>query len=100
MNETEKDIRSDIEPKSPLPWTSCFGDIVGADKIPVVLEISAKNADYITHACNAYPKLVAMLKTISTGGYVIARERDYTQTILPVSQIKALLIELGELPIE
>jgi hypothetical protein len=29
-------------------------------------------ADYIVHAANAYPKLVEMLKTISTGGYVIA----------------------------
>lgn len=40
---------------------------------------------------NAYPKLVDLLKTISTGGYVIARES------LPVKQIKAVLTELGEL---
>jgi len=50
------------------------------------------------HAANAYPKLVDLLKTISTGGYVIARERGWEQTILPVGQIKALLAELGELP--
>jgi hypothetical protein len=47
-----------MTPKSPLPWMSSLGDIVGADKVPVVLGISAKNADYITQACNAYPGLV------------------------------------------
>jgi hypothetical protein len=42
-------------PRSPLPWMSSLGDVVGADKAPVVLEISAQNADYIVQACNAYP---------------------------------------------
>jgi hypothetical protein len=37
---------------------SSLGDIVGADKVPVVLEISAQNADYIVQAANAYPGLV------------------------------------------
>jgi hypothetical protein len=50
-------IESDIKPKSPLPWMSSLGDIVGADKIPVVVEISAQNADYIVEAANAYPGL-------------------------------------------
>ena len=91
---------SNIKPRSPLPWISCLGDVVGADKVPVVLGISAKNADYIIHAANAYPRFVELLKTISTGGYVIARERSGEQSILPVGQIKALLAELGELPPE
>ena len=47
-----------IKPRAPLPWMSSLGDIVGADKVPVVLEISAQNADYIVEAANAYPKLV------------------------------------------
>ena len=63
-------------------------------------DIGAPEADYIVHTANAYPRLVELLKTICTGGYVIARERENTQTILPVGQIKALLIELGELPPE
>jgi hypothetical protein len=54
----------------------------------------------MVHTANAYPRLVELLKTIYTGGYVIAREREHTQTILLVGQIKALLIELGELPAE
>jgi hypothetical protein len=58
-----KHLGRSMKPRSPLPWTGCLGDVIGADKIPVVLEIgSIKNADHITHACNAYPKLVEMLK--------------------------------------
>jgi len=49
-----------IKPRAPLPWMSSLGDIVGADKVPVVLEISAQNADYIVEAANAYPKLVEL----------------------------------------
>jgi hypothetical protein len=36
---------------------SCLGDVVAADKVPVVVGISPQNADYIIEACNAYPKL-------------------------------------------
>jgi hypothetical protein len=66
----------------------------------VAYDIGIPEADYMVHTANAYPRLVELLKTISTGGYVIARERGGEQTILPVGQIKALLIELGELPAE
>ena len=90
MTESEKDASSDVKPKSPLPWTSCLGDIVGADKVPVVIEISAKNADYITHACNAHPKLVEMLKALSDGATV------YGQWSLLSRKARELLKELGE----
>jgi hypothetical protein len=96
-----------MKPRAPLPW-ECDLDrtrahsrlirSVGGEVI--AYDVGAPDADYIVHAANAYPKLVEMLKTISSGGYVIARERGGEQTILPVKQIKALLTELGELPPE
>jgi hypothetical protein len=57
MTESEKDARSDVKPKSPLPWMSSLGDIVGADKVPVVVEISAQNADqsWLVEARSAVP---------------------------------------------
>jgi hypothetical protein len=44
-----------MTPKSPLPWMSSLGDVVGADKVPVVLEISAQNADYIAPGLQRVP---------------------------------------------
>jgi hypothetical protein len=85
-----------MKPRSPLPWTGCLGDVIGADKIPVALEIgSIKNADYITQACNAYPKLVEMLKKLYEGKYLEISEGVYEGVD---SEISALLKELGELP--
>ena len=96
MTESEKDARSEMKPKSPLPWMSCFGDIVGADKVPVVVEISAQNADYIVQAANAYPKLVELLKKLNSGEYFeINRSGVYEGVAFEIS---ALLKELGELP--
>ena len=99
-----------MKPRSPLPWTRELDDttslqrrcrvIRSIDGPVVAYDLGIPEADYIVHTANAYPKLVEMLKTISTGGYVIDRERGGEQTILPVKQIKALLTELGELPPE
>jgi hypothetical protein len=104
---------STIKPRAPLPWERELDDVKSPQSAPlrcrvirsvggpvVAYDIGIPEADYIVHAANAYPKLVDLLKTISTGGYVIARERSGKQTILPVGQIKALLAELGELPSE
>ena len=82
---------STMKPRSPLPWISCLGDVIGADKIPVVLEIgSTKNADYITHACNAYPKLIKLLHAIDAG------MRPETAALAA----RNTLLDLGELPPE
>jgi hypothetical protein len=104
---------STIKPRAPIPWERQLDDVRSPQYAPgrckvirsvggpvVAYDIGIPEADYVVHAANAYPKLVDLLKTISTGGYVIARERGGVQSILPVKQIKALLTELGELPPE
>jgi hypothetical protein len=77
---------STIKPRAPLPWERELDDVTSPQYAPrrcrlirsfcgpvVAHDLGIPEADYIVHAANAYPKLVEMLKTISTGGYVIAR---------------------------
>jgi hypothetical protein len=71
-----------IKPRAPLPWERELDDTASPQRRcrlirsvggPVVAhDIGIPEADYIVHAANAYPRLVELLKTISTGGYVIA----------------------------
>jgi hypothetical protein len=53
-------------------------------------------ADYIVHAANAYPKLVEMLKNISTDGYVIASVAlyfvDYGRLLHLIRGLEACLL--------
>jgi hypothetical protein len=48
-----------------------LGDITGPDhqRVTDVYPPHHDDADYITHACNAYPKLVAILKKLNAGEY-------------------------------
>jgi hypothetical protein len=49
-----------MKPKTPLPWKAWpLGDITGPDhqRVTDVYPPHHDDADYITHACNAYPKL-------------------------------------------
>lgn len=70
------------EPKTPLPWTEIpehdSGDMTG-----ISYEIHDQDFEYIVHACNAYPKLMAFVN----GGYTVWDEDTANE----------LLKELGEL---
>ena len=78
-------------PATPLPWKYRVTAVGGAFAGPA--EISkhrsagcGQDAAYLTHAGNAYPRLVETLREIADG-------RD-----LEMSEARALMRELGELP--
>lgn len=74
-----------MKPKTPLPWTEIpehdSGDMTG-----ISYEMHDQDFEYILHACNAYPKLIAELKlaiSLGSDGY-------------PYHDVDELLKELGE----
>lgn len=74
------------EPETPLPWKSSgAGYLCGTSDngwVVVDSDLSDRDAEYIQHACNAYPKLVKALRRYCKNGFLSAEE---------------LLKELGEL---
>jgi hypothetical protein len=81
------------KPATPLPWST--GPVMANDSFPLHGRIDAvgnvargRDAAYIVHACNAYPELVAALRSserqLSTLGSAFAQD------------VRALLAKLGE----
>jgi hypothetical protein len=74
-----------MKPVSPLPWKIVLDESVcAADDTTIAYDLNfSEDADYLIHACNAYPKLVECLKQFA-GGWEGRRAEN-------------LLKELGEL---
>ena len=101
-----------IKPATPLPWRlsksgySVKAYIEGETKIVATVQLGpaakatdvntfVQDADYLSHACNAYPQLVAALKKVATDAeYGSVRDGLFKDIH---SDVTALLSELGEL---
>jgi hypothetical protein len=82
-------------PATPLPFIACAGGVIGAQPGPDILapmlrnlSDAEQNADYIAHAANAYPQLVAALREWLPAD----KSEDGTQD----AAMRALLASLGE----
>jgi hypothetical protein len=85
------DFKTKNRPATPLPWANQPADeyegvlaLVDDEMLEVAKVDDAKNAAYIAHAANAYPKLVEALYKRTYDG-------------ITVKDIRTLLLELGEL---
>lgn len=81
-------------PITSLPWTSQgvsrFIYQVNDNRPPLATVVDARDARYIAHAANAYPKLVAALQEIRK--YLSKEERTLDQHV----EAMLLLRSLGE----
>ena len=77
------------KPESQLPWSEYMEDGIGydwTDKLGLHVNMfNDKNQSYILHACNAYPKLISMLKLLND-----------SSRLGSISMVDDLLKELGE----
>lgn len=93
-------METKIKPATPLPWREARAGEIGTNVLAgeqivastdthryTAGERELQNAAYIAHACNAYPRLVAALEYIGTGG---EDWKDCARTA------RALLRDLGE----
>jgi hypothetical protein len=83
-----------MKPATPLPWKVSgtgyvCGPVEGATHVIIDCSLLPGDSAYITHACNAYPKLVTALIFCATG-----KEGD---VIVARKAARGLLRELGEL---
>jgi hypothetical protein len=95
-----------MKPVTPLPWKIEIDidavDIVGADDANVACYAN-KNADYLVHAANAYPKLVAGLHAFLADAEMVLDALQATNGLgaratFAANEItaRALLASLGE----
>ena len=89
-----------IKPATPLLWHS-EGQRVEGDGNPAGTvaetvareQYGAKDAAYIVHACNAYPKLVAALRDLACPH---DSPPSFTDSLRSLNKARALLRELGK----
>lgn len=59
-----------MTPESPLPWTLEDAIVITDGRYVIDVgdcNMSLVDAAYVVHACNAYPKLIAVLKHCARG---------------------------------
>jgi hypothetical protein len=86
-------------PATPLPFIACAGGVIGAQPGPDILapmlrnlSDAEQNADYIAHAANAYPQLVAALRLL-VGKF---NAGEYGRHCHLMGAAQRLLTQLGE----
>lgn len=98
-------METKIKPAAPLPWTRSGQFINARGILDLIAEVmhregTHQDAAYIVHACNAYPRLVEVLRELHYRAvYAVGDCRDHSDrgaAKVAIDAASALLRELGE----